>query len=185
MHLSRDCVGRRVRGMVIQGKKLKLVPIEERDTSDVICWRNNVRDKFISRDLFTIESHTKWLNEVVKKGKAVQYIIDTKQDGKIGSVFLKDIDKMNQKAEFGIFIGYNDARGKGYGSEAAGLMIQHGFKELKLHKIMLRVFSDNYNAIRSYEKVGFVQEGFLKDEVYLDNRFYDIILMGIIKNNKK
>ncbi|RKJ68109.1 GNAT family N-acetyltransferase [Roseburia sp. 1XD42-69] len=169
--------------MIIQGSNIKLVPIDEHDTSNVIRWRNNVRDKFISRDLFTIESHTKWLNEVVKRGKAAQFIIETKQDGKVGSVFLKDIDKNNQKAEFGIFIGESSAWGKGYGSEAAKLIIQYGFERLQLHKIMLRVFSENSHAIRSYEKAGFVQEGYLKDEVFLDGRYYDVILMRIVRTD--
>jgi len=168
--------------MIIQGEKIKLIPMDEQDTKDVIRWRNNVRDKFIYRELFTMESHTKWLNEVVRQGSAVQYIIDTKNDGRVGSVFLRDIDKKNQKAEYGIFIGEIGAQGKGYGSEAAKLMIQHGFEDLKLHKIMLRVFSDNYKAIKSYEKAGFIQEGYLKDDVCIDDKYYDIILMGIIKD---
>ncbi len=168
--------------MIIQGEKIKLIPMDEQDTKDVIRWRNNVRDKFIYRELFTMESHTKWLNEVVRQGSAVQYIIDTKNDGRVGSVFLRDIDKKNQKAEYGIFIGEIGAQGKGYGSEAAKLMTQYGFEDLKLHKIMLRVFSDNYKAIKSYEKAGFIQEGYLKDDVCIDDKYYDIILMGIIKD---
>lgn len=166
--------------MIIQGEKIRLIPMDERDTNDVIRWRNNVRDKFIYRELFTVESHTKWLNEVVRTGKAVQFIIDAKEDGRIGSVFLRDIDYINKKAEYGIFIGEITAQGKGYGHEAAKLMIQYGFIELGLHKIMLRVLSDNYKAIKSYEKTGFLQEGYLKEEVCIDNNYYDIILMGII-----
>lgn len=167
--------------MIIRGEKIILTPMVEQDTNDVIRWRNNVRDKFIYRELFTVESHTKWLNEVVKQEKAVQYIIDTKEDGRIGSVFLRDIDRKNRKAEYGIFIGETAAQGKGYGSEAAKLMIQYGFEMLDLHKIMLRVFSFNHLAIKSYENAGFEQEGYLKDEVYIDDKFYDIVLMAIVR----
>lgn len=167
--------------MNIQGDGLCLIPISEKDTVDIIRWRNHVRDNFIFRELFTEESHTRWLNEVVRKGKAVQYIIDTTEDGRIGSVFLRDIDEVNKKAEYGIFIGEETAQGKGYGSEAAKILIKHGFETLGLHKIMLRVFAFNKKAVKSYENAGFKQEGYLKDEVCIDGTFYDIILMGIIR----
>lgn len=167
--------------MNIQGDGICLIPISEEDTLDIIRWRNHVRDNFIFRELFTVESHTRWLNEVVRKGKAVQYIIDTVEDGRVGSVFLRDIDEVHKKAEYGIFIGEEAAQGKGYGSKAAKMLVQHGFDVLGLHKIMLRVFAFNKKAIKSYENAGFKQEGYLKDEVCIDGKFYDIILMGIIR----
>lgn len=168
---------------MLEGKKIYLSSMSESDIENVVKWRNHVRDKFINRELLTVRSQNEWLNKVVRQGKAVQYVIFTKEGRGIGSVFLKDIDKRNKKAEFGIFIGEEEAQGKGYGSEAAGLMIKYGFQELGLHKIILRVFAFNKNAIKSYENAGFVQEGYLKDEVYVENTFYDIVLMGIIKDN--
>ncbi len=166
--------------MELKGENIRLIPISEDDTADIIRWRNHVRSKFIYRELFTVEGHTKWLNEIVKKGKAVQFVIDTNLHGRIGSVFLRDIDMDNRKAEYGIFIGEDDVLGKGYGTEAAKLILRYGFEELKLHKIMLRVFAFNKGAVKSYEKAGFVQEGYLKDEIFIENNYYDIILMGII-----
>lgn len=166
--------------MEIQGNEVCLIPICEQDTEDIIRWRNSVRDKFIDRNLFTVESHTKWLNNVVKNGKAVQFIIVTNCDGRIGSVFLRDIDYKNKKAEYGIFIGEAGMQGKGYGTEAARLIIQYGFETLGLHKIMLRVFAFNHKAIKSYEKAGFKREGYLKDDVCIEENFYDIVLMSVI-----
>ena len=43
---------------------------------------------------------------------------------------------------------------------------------------MLRVLAGNVRARRSYEKAGFVQEAYLRDEVYLDGGFQDVILMA-------
>lgn len=167
--------------MNIVGKGVSLIPISDDDTLDIIRWRNHVRENFIYRELFTEESHTKWLNEVVRQGKAVQYVIDTEEDGRIGSVFLRDIDMVNKKAEYGIFIGEETAQGKGYGSEVARIMVKHGLETMGLHKIMLRVFAFNKKAVKCYENAGFQQEGYLKDEVYIDGKFYDIILMGVIR----
>lgn len=168
--------------MELNGDKICLISICEDDTKDIVKWRNSVRDKFIDRNLFTEESHTNWLNNVVRTGRAVQFVIKVKEDNKkIGSVFLKDIDKTHKKAEYGIFIGDSECQGKGYGTEAAGLITDYGFSVLGLHKIMLRVFAFNLGAVKSYEKAGFCQEGYLKDEVCIEGRFYDMILMGMIK----
>ena len=48
------------------------------------------------------------------------------------------------------------------------------------HKIFLRAFADNQAAIRSYEKAGFVQEGYFKDEVRIDGRFRDLVFMAVL-----
>jgi len=58
-------------------------------------------------------------------------------------------------------------------------MIRYSFREEGLHKLMLRVYADNQQAIRSYEKAGFVKEAYLKDDVWIDGRFRDMILMGV------
>ena len=59
-------------------------------------------------------------------------------------------------------------------------MIEYAFKELHLHKIMLKVFSYNTRARKNYQKAGFVEEGILKDEVYRNGNYYDIIYMAKI-----
>ena len=58
-------------------------------------------------------------------------------------------------------------------------MIRYAFEELKLHKLMLRVLAGNDRAKRSYEKAGFVQEAYLKDDVYLEGGYRDVILMAL------
>ena len=51
---------------------------------------------------------------------------------------------------------------------------------MKIHKLFLRAFSDNMQAIRSYEKAGFVQEAYLRDEVYIQDKYRDVVLMGFL-----
>lgn len=168
---------------IIVGEKIELRPIEISDTSNIIKWRNNesVRTKFIYREKFTEESHLNWLNKKVRTGEVVQFIICEKDNNRdIGSVYFRDVDSNNNKAEYGIFIGEDDALGKGYGTECAKLAVKYAFEELKIHKLMLRVFSDNINAIKSYENAGFIKEAYLKDEVFIDNVYRDIILMAVI-----
>lgn len=153
------------------------------DTDLIVEWRNkdSVRKNFIYQALFTRESHENWIRTMVETGKVVQMMICEITTGRaVGSVYIRDIDPMHQKAEYGIFIGEDEARGKGYGTAAARLMIQYCFEEMKLHRLFLRVYAENAQAIGSYEKAGFVKEAYLHDDVYVDGRYRDIVLMGII-----
>ena len=98
----------------------------------------------------------------------------------VGSVYFRDIDHDNKKAEYGIFIGEADAAGRGIGSETARLAADYARDVLKLHKLMLRVFADNVGAVKSYQNAGFVQEACLKDEFLQNGVYRDMLLMAIL-----
>ena len=63
--------------MVIYGERIALRPMEERDTADIIRWRNTdfVRKNFIYQKPFTVESHHHWIETMVNTGKVVQFMI--------------------------------------------------------------------------------------------------------------
>ena len=163
-----------------------LRPITYDDTENIVAWRNSdgVRRNFIYQALFTREGHENWMRTMVETGKVSQMIICERDgDRPIGSVFVRDIDRVHNKGEYGIFIGAADARGRGIGSAAAGLMIRYAFEELGLHRLFLRAFADNKQAIRSYEKAGFVQEAYLHEDVCIDGQYRDVVLMAILNKD--
>lgn len=165
------------------GTDIYLRPMTYEDTELIVSWRNSqeVRKNFIYQALFTKESHENWIRTMVDTGKVVQMMICEKDtDRPVGSVYIRDIDHQHHKAEYGIFIGEAFARGKGYGTAAARLMIAYSFEKLGLHRLFLRVYGDNQQAIRSYEKAGFEREAYLREDVYIDGKYRDIVLMGIL-----
>lgn len=142
----------------IEGKSIYLIPITPKDTPYIVKWRNNPRvmHNFRFNEPFTKELHEKWMIEMVDSGRVVQYIIYIKDsDLPIGSVFFRDINSYESSAEFGIFIGENEACGHGYGDEATALFTAYGLSRLGFHKIYLRVFEDNTNAIKCYIRAGY------------------------------
>lgn len=152
------------------------------DTDLIVAWRNSdaVRRRFIYREPFTREGHENWIRDMLDTGRAVQMIIcDLDTDRPLGSVYIRDIDRRHNKAEYGIFIGEPDARGRGVGTAAAKLMLRYCFEEQNLHRVYLRVLSDNLQAMRSYEKAGFVREGYLKGDVCIDGEYQDVVWMAV------
>ena len=173
----------REKGFVMEGQDIYLRPMDGSDTDNIIKWRNTdfVRRNFIYQKPFTRQGHENWTKTMIDTGKAVQFIICTKEgDEPVGSVYLRDIDRNHNKAEYGIFIGEEQALGKGYGTQAARLMISYGFHRAGLHKLMLRVLAENGQALGSYEKAGFVKEAYFKDEVFLEGCYKDVIYMAVI-----
>ncbi|HIZ62610.1 MAG TPA: GNAT family N-acetyltransferase [Candidatus Gemmiger avistercoris] len=165
----------------ITGERVVLRPITDGDTDHIVTWRNtpSVMQNFIFRQQFTPEMHRNWLATKVATGQVVQYIIvDKAEDRPVGSVYFRDIDPVNHSAEYGIFIGEEDARGQGFGSETARLFTEFGFARLGLHRISLRLLEENLPARRSYEKAGFVQEGIFHDMVMLDGQYRDVVFMA-------
>lgn len=168
---------------IIEGQKVRLRPITISDTALIVKWRNNdsVRQNFIFQEPFTCEMHEAWMKNRVQTGEVVQYIIEDKITNEpVGSVYLRDINAKNKSAEYGIFIGEDSARGKGFGSETASLFSQFSLNTLGLHRIFLRVFSENKSAIKSYEKASFVIEGIARDMVFLNGRYRDIVFMALL-----
>lgn len=164
---------------------IQLRKIKEEDTSLIIKWRNseNVKKNLFTQSELTEEQHLWWLKNKVATKECVQFIIETIEPPKpIGTVFIKNIDKMNNKGEYGIFIGEEIARGCGYGTVAAQLVIKYAFKELNLNRLYLSVFSDNVLGIRSYEKAGFKKEGILRQDFKRSDGYSDVVLMSILKS---
>lgn len=165
----------------IEGERVVLRPITDADTDHIVAWRNTpaIMQNFIFREKFTAEMHRNWLATKVASGQVVQYIIEEKATGcPVGSVYFRDVDHNNHSAEYGIFIGEEDARGKGFGTETARLFTDFGYQVLGLHRISLRLLAENEPARRSYEKAGFVLEGTFRDMVLLDGKYRDIVFMA-------
>lgn len=168
----------------IEGHRIILRPMEYGDTERIVKWRNSerVRSRFIYRETFTVMGHCRWIETMIDTGKAVQFMICEKEGIRpVGSVYFRDIDREKKEAEYGIFLGEDDALGKGYGTEAARLAVEYAFSKMGLERLILRVFTDNGTAVRSYEKAGFREEKILKDVECSDGERKDMLLMSLEK----
>jgi len=126
--------------------------------------------------------HTKWFDGYENDdSREIFLILDGSKP--VGQIGLLDINLYDKNASLYVLIGEKDCWHKGIGSEAMKFVLDYGFKELGLHKIWLEVHAKNENAIKLYEKFGFVQEGYYKDNVLYNGSFGDEIRMAKIKDS--
>lgn len=104
-------------------------------------------------------------------------------DRLIGTCAFSQLDGDNGSALFHITIGEKDAWGRGYGTEATGMMVQHAFERLGLHRVALSVFGFNERAIRAYRRVGFVVEGRARQSIWRDGRYWDELQMSMLDSD--
>jgi diamine N-acetyltransferase len=100
-------------------------------------------------------------------------------DQPIGLVSFWDRPIPHEGAELSIWLGRGHRDG-GKGTEALRLALRYAFSELRLHKVYLRVLDYNERAVRAYLKVGFQIEGRLREEMFVDGRWHDLIYMGLL-----
>ena len=169
---------------MIPGKKVKLRAYREDDLKNAVVMINNqavTRFLNIMRPRSVPEERA-WLESAMRNDdpRTVSYAIDSSDGEYLGSIGLMHIDPRNRSAELGISIARPEEWGKGYGTEAAILMLRHGFEELNLHRIQLRVYDYNERGQKSYARVGFVEEGRLRQAHFRHGAWHDVVLMGIL-----
>lgn len=102
-------------------------------------------------------------------------------DQAIGMVDLSGIDWTAGNCWVGIGIGEREYWGKGYGSEAMDLVLRFAFSALNLRRVSLDVFEYNQRAYRSYCKVGFKEEGRMRQWMMRGGERFDLVFMGILR----
>jgi RimJ/RimL family protein N-acetyltransferase len=100
----------------------------------------------------------------------------------VGNCSFFDLDWRNRCCEIGIFIGDKEFWGRGYGTQVMRLMLNYGFNTLNLNRVYLRVYESNPRGIRCYEKAGFRHEGRLRQAIFQDGRYIDLLMMSVIRS---
>lgn len=114
-------------------------------------------------------------------GGAAFSIVLRETEELVGACSLWGAEAKNRDAEMSIVIGRKELWGRGLGPEAIDLLLAYGFAELNLHRVHLVVLAFNTRAIRAYEKVGFVEEGRMRERVFRDGAWHDHVIMGMLQ----
>ncbi len=170
---------------MLEGTLVRLRAMEPEDLEAAHKW---VNDREVTLWLTSLrypvsrKTEKQWIDDgPVNSFDGVRLAIETKDGKHIGGINLHRVNPEDRKAGLGIMIGEKDHWSNGYGTDAMKTLLAFAFDEMNLHRVWLHVFADNERAIACYQKCGFREEGRLRQEVYQDGRYYDVVLMGVLE----
>jgi len=173
---------------MLKGKKVELNPLGKSDLANLLKWFNDMKvTQYLSMYLpMTEQGEEKWLERINTTSQNTDIVFSINAfDGEktipIGTCGLHKIDWKNRDAEFGIAIGEKEYWSNGYGTEAAELIIAYAFSQLNLHRISSAAYGFNERSIKMHLKIGFVQEGIVREAIYKNGQYQDKVLFGLLK----
>lgn len=172
---------------ILIGDRIILREYRKEDLPCIRAWVNDPEITNFLSNIFlyphTLNDTENFLNSMLEGNTESKGFIIAHKDTEeyIGQIDLIKIDWVNRVGTMGIVIGSKENLNKGYGTEAIKLLQEFAFNRLNLHKLDLEVREFNKRAIRCYEKCGFRIEGRLRQNFYIDGKYYDTLIMGILK----
>ena len=169
----------------VSGIKIKnFLNTSEDEKNMVLEWRNHesIRKWMYSDTIISPQEHISFLSNLIDDNKNIYWVAEKEDGFFLGTISLNKIDLKNKHAYIGIYSNpYNDIKNKGH------LLIQCikklAFEIAGLHTLKLEVINNNQKAIDFYKKEGFNEEGRLKEFVFKDGYWLDVIVMGIMNDS--
>jgi UDP-4-amino-4,6-dideoxy-N-acetyl-beta-L-altrosamine N-acetyltransferase len=159
-----------------------LKEIEESDLDLILQWRNqeHIRNVMFDSRIITMEDHKKWYekNRISKQASIKIFYIG---DVPLGIINITNIDRQNDKCDWGFYIGASKAP-KGSGTIMGYLALNHIFYEKKIRKLCAQVLNFNLKSLEFHKRLGFKSEGILRQHIKKNNIYVDVINFALFKN---
>jgi RimJ/RimL family protein N-acetyltransferase len=172
---------------MLTGTLVVLRPIEPADYPVLGSYVNDIEVEVLSGGdppTPTPQASTAERWEAARTGEDIAFAIVERAAGQlIGQCALFNHHPVNSTAELGITIGDRAFWGRGYGREAVSMLTEYGFRYRNLHKVHLSTNATNERAIRAYRAAGFVEEGRLRQHVWSDGAYIDLVEMGRLRDD--
>ena len=159
---------------------IALRPIASEDRDRLLEWRNapHVAQYMYTDHLISWEEHARWFAGIGQDKNRKYWIIES-NDVPVGLVNLYDIDERNKRCSWAFYLGSEDGRGAGIGSQVECAILIHVFETMGFNKLCCEVLASNESVWGMHQKFGFVKEGVLRKHVWKSGAFHDVVVLGM------
>ena len=176
--------------VLLSGTLVALRALEREDLTVLHKWQNDEEimrlarsfpDHVISKEALEAEFARELKGE--DTGRRA-YIIEEKSSRKpVGwaTIRIHQFQRRMTAADVGLALGERTAWNKGYGTETAKLLLDEVFRQLNLHRAEWWTYAENNVSVQLAKKLGFKEEAHLRDAVFFDNRYHDLVVLGLLK----
>ncbi len=171
----------------LRGERLLLRRIRHADAEDMYTYSKRAE---VTRYLLWVPhpclEHTRqyisYLQEQYRSGELYDWAITLAESGKmIGTAGFTAVHAEHSSAEIGYVLN-PDFHNHGYATEAVRLVLDFGFRVMKLHRIEARCFENNLASRRVMEKCGMSYEGTARDGMKIKGRYETIVTYAILES---
>ena len=157
-----------------------LRPMSESDLEQVLMWRNSpdVRSYMYSTHEIRMCEHRTWYLKA-SKNPAITLLIFEQGEKARGFVNLTRA-RCPEVADWGFYLAPDAPRGSG--RELGKQALNHAFEQLRLHKVCGQVLDFNTRSIAFHRRLGFSEEGRLRDQHFDGDQFHDVVCFGLLSN---
>ncbi|MGM0609242.1 MAG: GNAT family N-acetyltransferase [Candidatus Muiribacteriota bacterium] len=161
--------------------EIKIRKFEKEDIPFKIKWINdNENNQFLHYDLPLQQDKTLlWFDSIKNRPDRADYTILC-NDNPAGLIGLLNIDNKNRKSEYYIVLGGIEFKGKGVATIASDLLIRESVYTFNLNKIYLYTEVDNKSAQNLFERIGFIKEGLLREDLIQNGKKIDRFVYGLL-----
>lgn len=157
--------------------------VRKMDTADleqVLEWRNHpdVRKYMYTQHEITLEEHTQWFQSTV--GDSQRHLLIFEKNKKpLGFVNITEIKK-GGIADWGFYLSPQAPKGTG---QVLGITaLNYAFYEVGFHKVCGQALGFNERSIAFHLKLGFEQEGILRDQHFDGSNYHNVVCFGLLAN---
>jgi RimJ/RimL family protein N-acetyltransferase len=171
---------------MLEGNTVRLRKLEPNDLERVLRWINDseVTQFLAARYPMSRAAEERWLERMTSQPPedGLALAIEVRADVRhIGTIGLSAPSREHRRSTLGIMIGDKECWSRGYGTDAVLTLLRHAFEFMNLHRIDLRVWSENERAIACYRRCGFALEGRLRQDLYQSGRYHDVLVMSVLQ----
>lgn len=169
---------------MLTGKKICLIVLEKKHLESLRQLRNEEStNKYLTYILPINEvAQMDWFEKTSKDPTKLYMAIENKNGDFIGIVRADEWDKINRSIRIGVDI-VKKYRQKGYATETYFLLFKFLFENIGINRVWLEVAEYNTIALSLYKKLGFIKEGILRETLFRENKFYNYIVMSLLKKD--
>ncbi len=144
----------------IESERLSLEPISLKFlTKNYLGWLNDqeVYKYLESGGDYTLANLKEYILGHQMNKSLFWAILIKSSNSHIGNIKIDPVDEEKKTAELGIMIGEKNEWGKGYAYEAISTIEEYCLKQLRLNTITLGLKKSNKNALKLYQKLGYIE----------------------------
>ena len=168
------------------GEKIYLSPLNIEDYEKYTKWIN---DSSVAKNInqlhniTTEDNEKKWIERAYQNYRYQFAIVEEKKNIPLGICGLELINNISKRYHIVCFIGDDDNRNKGYGTEAIKLTLKFAFEVLNAHTVFSTIYEFNEASLAVTKKLGFKNVGKFRESIYQNLKYYDEVIIEMTKND--